>query len=54
MKVIVDELPDRKYNCLFSKWDYGCYSCTIKKDICDLECNRKCEMLLSLKEMKGE
>ena len=48
MKIIVDKLPKTFFDCPFAKYEYVYYQCELKKDTCDLEHNRKCEMLLSM------
>lgn len=53
MKIIVNEVPKRSYECPFSKYVYGGYSCKLKKDTCDVDCKRECEMLMSAKELKA-
>ena len=53
MKIIVNEVPKRSIDCPFSKYLYSGYSCKLKKDTCDVDYNRECEMLMSAKELKA-
>ena len=47
MKVIVDEMPKTPYECLFKRYECGYAFCTLKNDdVCDIERNEKCKMLL--------
>ena len=36
MKIIVNEVPKRSYECPFSKYVYGGYSCKLKKTLATL------------------
>lgn len=53
MKIIVDELPKMAYKCLFSNYDYGHHQCQLTKAVCYLDCNRRCEVLLSINDIKA-
>ena len=53
MKIIVDEVPKMAYKCLFSNYDYGYHQCQLTKADCYLDCNKRCELLLSIKQMKA-
>ena len=52
MKIIVDEVPKMAYKCLFSEYKHGYLQCRLTKAVCYLDCNRRCEVLLSIKQMK--
>ena len=53
MKIVVDEVPKMAYKCLFSNYDYGNHCCRITNAICYLECNKRCEFLLSINDIKA-
>lgn len=53
MKIVVDEIPDKAYKCLFSKYAKCYHECQLTTGICELDCNRRCEVLLSIKPVKG-
>lgn len=45
MKFIVDEIPKKPTDCLFSYYSCECMSCKIDGERCALESNYECEYL---------
>lgn len=49
MKVVVDEMPKKASDCIFSKYEYGYMECDLSEGArCPLEYNQKCDRLLLL------
>ena len=54
MRIIVDELPKKPSECVFSEYNCPYMECILKQDICELEKYIKCSMLLKHKKEGAE